>query len=156
MPKEGCALMPKGVCALMPKRVGCTCRRAAVRDLRNCLLAWHSACEHRAWRLAMLELGVQRRYNVICGAVLTAWSAEVVRARLRRRGMARLQQRRELGMLQAHLRTWQQVVADNRCAGGGKQGQGLAWWCTGQDEKWAHESPTIWRLSCLCVAAQPC
>ncbi|KAF5838410.1 hypothetical protein DUNSADRAFT_2946 [Dunaliella salina] len=89
-------------------------RRAAARHLRSCLLAWRSTCEHRAWRLAMLELGVQRRYSVMCGSVLWAWSAEVVRARLAQRGMARLQRRRELGTLQAHLRTWQQVVADNR------------------------------------------
>ena len=90
------------------------------RDLRSCLLHWHSACEHRAWRLSMLEISVQRRFTVMCRAVLDGWHGVVLRARLQQRGMDRLQQRQELGVLRVHLCLWHHAVVENRCGGGGR------------------------------------
>ena len=68
----------------------------------------------------MLVLSINRRYAVLCGAVLSAWAHTVVEERVKRRGMERLRQRRDAQLLQGYLLTWWAVVAENRWVGCGR------------------------------------
>lgn len=84
------------------------------RGLRACFTAWHSLCEHQAWRLAMLKRSVLRRSSTLYRVVFSGWWEAVVEGKRWRRGVERLEKRREMGMLHLCLCAWQQAVAEDR------------------------------------------